>query len=342
MSVILDIDSDLKFKFMSFQDLVISLDRLTRFKNPEIKYRRVFYDIILRHLITPSVSKHKLDELSPQFLVRVVQEIWNQSVSKLFSGNFIDYNFSLFDLDNQEYSINDDYTLTLMNSNLNFYPILSNVSVSDLPKNLKYVKYLLENNCLKSDLSCVSDKIRNKYKTLFPVKKLILTEGITEEILLPKFSEVYGYNFDENGIFILATGGKSKVLSLYAELKYILKIPIFVLLDNDAEPVFNDVVSVLRNQDFAYLIKSGEFEDILSKELIKNAFSEMYYDVKPAAIEELSSVEGTCSALEILWKSRGLGEFRKAHLAKAVHDCISNNSFITDEINTILYAIKNL
>ena len=327
---------------MTLQDLVISLDRLTRFKNPEIKYRRVFYDIILRHLISPSVSKHKLDELPASFLVSVVQKIWNTSVKSLFGDYICEKPISLRDLDEQQYNVSDDYTLELMNADLNFYPVLKNISLGDIPKNLEYVKILFEKPVDKANLCDISEKIRRRNKTLFPVKKLILTEGITEEILLPKFSETFGYDFDANGVYILATGGKSKVLSLYAELKYILKIPMFVLLDNDAEPVYNDVCSVLRKQDRAYLIKSGEFEDILSKELIQKAFAEMNYDIKPASLDELSSDGGTCEALEQLWKSRGLGEFRKAHLAKAVHDCISDKSFITDEINSILELVINL
>lgn len=342
MTTFIDNKSDIKFKLMTLQDLVISLDRLTRFKNPEIKYRRVFYDIILRHLISPSVSKHKLDELPASFLVSVVKEIWNTSVKTLFGDKKSEITITLRDLDEQQYNVSDDYTLELMNSDLNFYPILKNIKIEEIQKNLEYAKILFENSVDKSNLCDISEKIRRENKTLFPVKKLILTEGITEEILLPKFSEVYGYNFDENGVIILATGGKSKVLSLYAELKYILKIPMFVLLDNDAEPVYNDVCSVLRKQDRAYLIKSGEFEDILSKELIQKAFSEMNYDIKPASIDELSSEGGTCEALEALWKSRGLGEFRKAHLAKAVHDCLSDKSYITGEIHSILDFVVNL
>lgn len=342
MVTVIDNKSDIKFKLMTLSDLVISLDRLTRFKNPEIKYRRVFYDIILRHLIVPSVSKHKLDELPSTFLADVVQKIWNTSVEKLF-GNIKKLELiKIADFDNQQYNVSDEYTLDLMRTNLMFYPILKNIQEENIPKNLEYAKLLIENISENTDFSNVSEKIRKKYKTLFPIKKLILTEGITEEILLPKFAQVFGYDFEENGVYILATGGKSKVLSLYAELKYILKIPMFVFLDNDAEPVYNDVVSVLRQQDKAYLIKAGEFEDILSKELIQKAFSEMNYDVKPATTEELSSENGMCEALELLWKSRGLGEFRKAHLAKAVHDCLSDKSFITDEINTILNIIINL
>ena len=98
MTTFIDNKSDIKFKLMTLQDLVISLDRLTRFKNPEIKYRRVFYDIILRHLISPSVSKHKLDELPASFLVSVVKEIWNTSVKTLFGDKKSEITITLRDL----------------------------------------------------------------------------------------------------------------------------------------------------------------------------------------------------------------------------------------------------
>lgn len=336
-----DLNCNIKYKLLSFDDIVISLDRLTRFKNPEIKYRRVFYDIILKHLIFPSVSKHKLDEFPASFLVDTVTEIWNKSVENIFGKSDEDC-FSLKQYDEIQYNISDSYILELMNSCLKIAPVLKNIDEKNLPKNILFLKKLFFQYSKNADIAQLGDKIRHEYQTLFPVKKLILTEGITEEILLPKFAEISGYNFDENGVFILATGGKSKVLSIYAELKYVLKIPVFVLLDNDAAPVYNDVLSVIRKSDRAYLIQHGEFEDILSKELIKDAFSEMNYDVLPAKDEELSSPEGMCFALENLWKSRGLGEFRKAHLAKAVKTCLKDEKFITPEIASIINLIKIL
>ncbi len=336
----LNLKCDLKYKPMSQDDLLLSLDRLTRFKNPEIKYRRVFYDIILRHLISPSLSKHKLDELLPSYISFYAEKIWNDSVSNLYVS--CDEKFSLKDLDNIQYEINDDYTAELMNTKLTIAPVINNINLSDCPLNLKFLYLLYNNFNTKQDLIKTANIIRAEQFTLFPVQKLVLTEGITEEILLPKFADVLNYNFDKNGVFILATGGKSKVLSLYAELKYILKIPIFVLLDNDADAVYADIMSILRNNDKAYLIKSGEFEDILSKELIQKAFIEMNYDVKPAEIEELFSENGTCYALENLWKSRNLGEFRKAHLAKAVKNCLTNQKYLSPEIVDIITSISVL
>lgn len=336
----IDLLSDLKFKYLSEQDLIISLDRLTRFKNPEIKYRRVFYDIILKHLTFPSISRHKLDEISPADVKSCAEIIWNESVSKLYPQTT--EKFTLKNLDDVQFGISDEYTKTLMSANIKIAPVIVHSKSENLPLNLKFLKLFYEKYSTDVDFKALANSIRTNEKTLFPVKKLILTEGITEEILLPKFAEVFGYDFNENGIYILATGGKSKVLSIYAELKYILKIPVFVLLDNDAEPVYNDVCSVLREQDRAYLIKSGEFEDILPKELIKKAFIDMNYDTKAPTDEELNSEDKTCKILEDLWKTRGIGEFRKAHFAKAVHDCLTDKSYITEEVDAILTTIKNL
>jgi len=334
--------SDIKFKYMSEADILVSLDRLTRFKNPEIKYRRVFYDVILKHITYPSLSKHKLDEMTSSSIASIVEKIWNDSVTNLY--NFYPNKFSLKNLDDLYYTITDDYTLSLMNADLNIQSVIEGADFSNYieAKNLDFVN-ILNKNFEKLPFNKEQLNIlRKKHHTLFPVSKLVLTEGITEETLLPVFANVMNYNFEDNGIFVLSTGGKSKVLSLYAELKYILSIPVFVLLDNDAEPVYNDVVSVLRKSDKAYLIKSGEFEDILPKQLIKKSFDDMNYDVKPASIEELTSDKGTCFALEQLFKSRGLGEFRKVHLAKSVKENISGTSDLSSEISEIINIIETL
>lgn len=337
----LTLNCDIKYKNMKQEDILLSLDRLTRFKNPEIKYKRVFYDIILKHVLSPSISKHKLDGQNAAFIVDIVERVWNNSVKKLYPKSNIKC-FSLKDLDDQQYNISDEYTKTLMSAKLNIADVLNADISCKLPLNLVYLRKLFKEYSETSEIASIGANIRNNYSTLFPVQKLILTEGITEETLLPKFGEVMGYDFKKNGVFILATGGKSKVLSIYAELKYILRIPVFVLLDNDAEPVYNDVLSVLRPQDKAYLIKCGEFEDILPKDLIIKSFTEMNYDVQPPTDEELSYETGTCKSLELLWKSRGLGEFRKAHFAKAVSTCLNKQVSISGEIENIISLVKLL
>ena len=50
-------DANLKIKPLLKEQIIISIDRLTRFKCPEEKYLRVFSDIIVSSLIEPKLKK---------------------------------------------------------------------------------------------------------------------------------------------------------------------------------------------------------------------------------------------------------------------------------------------
>ena len=54
----------MKFKKLSEKQIIISIDRLTRFKPTEEKYLRVFKDIIVSNLIEPKIKKAELDCMS--------------------------------------------------------------------------------------------------------------------------------------------------------------------------------------------------------------------------------------------------------------------------------------
>ena len=53
----------LKIKPMSREQIIIAVDRLTRFKPTVDKYLRVFRETILNNLITPSFKKKDLEEM---------------------------------------------------------------------------------------------------------------------------------------------------------------------------------------------------------------------------------------------------------------------------------------
>ena len=46
-------NKNIKIKPLNKKQLILYFDRLTRFKYPEIKFKRVFSDIILKNLISP-------------------------------------------------------------------------------------------------------------------------------------------------------------------------------------------------------------------------------------------------------------------------------------------------
>ena len=70
-------------------------------------------------------------------------------------------------------------------------------------------------------------------------------------------------------------------------------------------------------------------------------FNNTYLDVLPLKPEEL---EGTsaCKVLETIYKTHGLGEFKKAHFAREIKKNIDIETDISGEICEVISAIKAL
>jgi len=91
----LEIAEKLKIKPLTKSQIVISIDRLTRFKFTEEKYLRVFKDIIVANLISPKYRKNQLDLMEYEMITRLATEIFNSS---LVSGGLeltCDYSINL-------------------------------------------------------------------------------------------------------------------------------------------------------------------------------------------------------------------------------------------------------
>ena len=73
----------IKIKPLTIDQLKISIDRLTRFKNTETKYLRVFKDILTNNLIAPKFKKSELDELDYSILRELAEKIINFSLETL-------------------------------------------------------------------------------------------------------------------------------------------------------------------------------------------------------------------------------------------------------------------
>ena len=76
-------DANLKIKPLLKEQIIISIDRLTRFKCPEEKYLRVFYDIILHNLIEPKYNRSELENLENEKIMTLAQDVINFSLDKL-------------------------------------------------------------------------------------------------------------------------------------------------------------------------------------------------------------------------------------------------------------------
>ena len=336
--MIKDIDiNTIKFLYIKKEDLILALDRLTRFKYPEISYYRVFSDIICKYLTYPSISKNQIKELDTNTLKSVIEKIWNDSVNRHSAETKQNkkLNKILIDEINNTYTLSKDIQ-TLVNTELNINTVLDFIPEGrELPVNLKRLIYIKNNpkNLIQQ---------REKYALRFPVEKVILCEGITEEILLPKFAKLSGYDFDKNGIKLISAGGKNQVAKIYCELKDELKIPIFILLDADASATSDIIKNVLRNQDCIYLIKHGEFEDIFSLNLIKRTINKRFKNICECIIADFKQNKPMTKILSEFYRIHELGDFQKADFAKELAENLKYRTDLTDEILEILNKIKIL
>lgn len=318
----------MKFKKLTKEQIIISLDRLTRFKNTREKYFRVFSDILISNLLEPKIKKADLENIDFNVLIQYINEIFKDSLgesSDLKINNLLkDYENNIFD--------NDEETQVLLNNKINYIKTLEYIT-DNAPINLKWLKNVIETRV-------ISPERREKLGLKYPIKEVILVEGITEEILLPAFAKFLGYDFYAKGVQVIAAGGKNQVVKMYYKLQEELKIPIFVLLDKDAEENINQIKPKLRDTDRIHLVSCGEFEDLLPKSLIVKTVNVHFKNFVNIAEDDLLKDMQTAKVLEELFKTKGLHEFKKAEFAKLVRENITDISDVSAEIKAIIREIS--
>lgn len=336
MNIDLDINK-IKFQPLAKKDLILALDRLTRFKYPEIKYYRVFSEIVCKSLKSPMLNKNQVRSLDVNVLRALVEKIWNDSV-KLYKPG-VSFDKKLHEVLKKEtldtFSLSKELEI-LIDSNLNISAVLDFIKDdSEIPINLKRLL------AIKSNFSDLISK-RQEFALRFPVEKVVLCEGITEEILLPKFANLAGFDFDRFGTKIISAGGKNQVAKLYCELKDELKIPIFILLDADAIEISKQITSILRDCDYIYLIKHGEFEDIFSLNLIKRTINKRFKNICECIKSDFQSDMPMTKVLSEFYRIHELGDFQKADFAKELAENLKYQTDLTEELLIIIDKIKNL
>lgn len=318
----------MKFKIPEIEYIQICLDRLTRFKPVSERYIRVIDDVLSKCLIQ---MDEKLSDIQMSRKIELVQTILNSAAK-----NLTDLKLNEIIKNDEEkifYLTNEDREF--LNSKIDFLALINLLDENTLPLNLKRLKF--QNNL-------TSNETREKYATLFPVSKVVLVEGITEEILLIEFAKILGLDFKKEGIFVIGAGGKNQVARKYYKLIEEIKIPIFILLDSDAIEIANLIIPKLRNKDKLHLIKTGEFEDILTGKLIKNALN--FHFAQNMLNNENEFEENGHAVVELhdCFKNNGWGEFKKADFAKIIREYLhqAKNPPVSDELKLITDEIKNL
>ena len=320
-----------KIKPLTKEQIIISIDRLTRFKNPEIKYTRVFKDIIINNLISPKFKKTELDKTDYETLKNYAQDIINYSLEDMgfLATKDFSINKKLFDYENEIFNI-DKNTVSLLDNKINYQACVEFID-DDSPKNLRWLK----------GLSCDKDStnLREEKALRFPVEKVVIVEGVTEETLLPEFAKLCGYNFDKNGVYILSAGGKNQVVKLFYQLSETLKLPIFVLMDIDAQENYEEIKPKLRKSDKVHILKCGEFEDALPIKLIERTLKEELKNI--SVTEPLARETKMVKVLEEIFKHRGMHEFKKAEFAHMVRENLRSEEDVSSEIKELISEIKN-
>lgn len=321
-----------KIKPLTTEQILISLDRLTRFKEPEKRYMRVFGDIITSNLIEPKYKKTDIENLDYALVTDLATEIINFSLTSLGFELLDDYsiNQQILDYEKRIFRFSEREKVFLKNK-INYAAAVQLIP-DDAVFNLRWLKSL-------AALPCCPE---NRKANLYPVEKVLLVEGITEEILMPEFAKLLGYEFKKKGVFVISAGGKNQVVKYFYRFAECLKIPIFVLLDSDAEDNYAQIKPRLRDGDFVHVITKGEFEDILPKSLIKKTIN---YETEFISMGDTASLENSTSTVEFLeefFRTRGLHEFKKAEFASFVRENIAGIEDISPEIKEIIRSLSEI
>lgn len=287
--------------------------------------------MILSNVIEPKFKRKDLDEMEYSTLKDLAETVFNLSISSLSSvvvGTHI-INEKLFNYENKVFNLNEEIN-NLLDNKINYDLAITLIQEENSPKNLIWLKSLINN-----------ESIREEKSIRFPIEKVVITEGITEEILLPVFAEHLGLNFDKNGIQVISAGGKNQVVKLVYTLANQLKLPMFILLDNDAKENYEQILPKLREFDKIYLLSHGEFEDILPKELIIKTLNDYFKNLNIIEDNEFED-ERMVKNLEEIFKKKGFHEFKKAEFAQLVKNHISSEEDLSDEIKLIIEELRKL
>lgn len=321
-----------KVKPLTKSQIIISIDRLTRFKNTETKYLRVFKDILTQNLIEPKFKKTDLEKMDYSELRNWAEFVINYSLemARLTLENDYLINQRLLNYENSVFE-NNKNVQELLNNKINYKACLSYIDEKS-PKNLLWLKNL--------EISSDIRKSRFDNSLRFPVEKVVIAEGATEETLLPEFAKRCGYDFDKEGIYILSAGGKNQVVKLYYQLVECLKLPIFVLLDKDAKENLEEIQPKLRDIDKIHLLDCGEFEDLLPIKLVERTLDYELKNISMLEKEKLNEDIPRVKFLEEVFKTRGMHEFKKVEFAQMVKKNIKHEEDISPEVVEIIDEIR--
>lgn len=319
----------MKFKKIPQEYFPIILDRLSRFEPANVRYKRVFDDIINKFCLD-----NKLKNLSLEDVISYVVEIVNLSV-----GMNCDFyiNDVLMELEDKYFNFNQ-LSYQYLSARLNLSSMLDNIVISkNTPKNVIWLKEIYKQNIN-------IEHLRREKKLLYPIEKIILCEGQTEYTLLDTIFKKFDLDVQSNGLLILPAGGKNQVARKYYSMVEYTKLPFFILLDKDAKSIYDLITPKLRENDEIFILKSGEFEDLIPKKMLQDTINNVHLCDYNCIFDDFSDDISMVKNLENIYKKYGFGEFKKAKFALELKNYIekftNSDDFKNSEIVEIIKILK--
>lgn len=192
-----------------------------------------------------------------------------------------------------------------------------------------------------------SEKLREARSRLpgnFQPSLLVLVEGSTEAILLPKFLGLSGRTSDGAAMFV-SCGGANQLLRKYLHLRDLTRLPILCVMDHDAVEQIETIKDVMREQDNLHIWSVGEIEDTFPRDAILdslNAYLQILGSADLLLPEDLSKSARRTELLDRLWRSRGLGDFDKVGFAEFQASRLKHSSEIPAEGRLLMNTIKEM
>ena len=319
----------MKFKKIPKEYFPTILDRLSRFEPANIRYKRVFDDIINKFSIS-----EKLKNLTLEDEIALVVEIFNSSVNE---NNDYYINDILRKLEDKCFNFNSE-SYQYLSARINLSAMINEIQNYDnLAKNVIWLKKISDE---KKDIY----QLRKEYSLIYPIEKIILCEGQTEYTLLDTIFKLFNIDINKLGYIPIAAGGKNQVARKYYKMQEYTKTPFFILLDKDAYSIKELIEPKLRKCDTLYLLKCGEFEDLIPKIILQKTINYVHKNEYNCIFDDFSDDNSMVENLEFIYKKYGFGEFKKAKFALELKEYIENNctkeDFISSEIVEIIKILE--
>jgi hypothetical protein len=175
---------------------------------------------------------------------------------------------------------------------------------------------------------------------------IVLVEGTTEAVLLPGLAKCSGVDLNSYGAMLIAAGGANQVARKYMHLKQMVSMPIFCLLDRDAQEQRQLITGNLRPEDCLYVLEDGEIEDVLKLGSLVPFLNDFLDSLpfppgycQPIQPTDFHQGMGHTAILERLWHERKLGKFDKVGFAKFMVDKLSSHEPISGDGHRLIKSL---